>query len=315
MADRFVVGDTVTLTNTFKVSGTATDPTTISLVVTDPTGTATTYTYAGSTITRTSTGLYTKNITASTAGLWSYTWTGTGAAADVESGSFDVHPVQPPTAPSVDILTLVEAKRALNMSADDLTRIEVLTAAITAVSQTLDEVCGPIMARTITSERCDGGDYCVTLRHWPVVSVSSVVEYSGTSATTLTEETAGTAPASGYLLEPYSGLANTSAYTGLITRRSGGYDYPFAAGRRNVVVTYSAGRFTTNNSATNGGVTEQFKHAARLTLENWWQQFRDSIATVGEFETPVQSFPRFAVPAAARQLLGGEVHDDPVRLG
>jgi len=62
-------------------------------------------------------------------------------------------------------------------------------------------------------------------------------------------------------------------------------------------------------------VTEQFKHAARLTLENWWQQFRDSIATVGEFETPVQSFPRFAVPAAARQLLGGEVHDDPVRLG
>ena len=49
MADRLVVGDTVTLTNTFKVSGTATDPTTISLVVTDPAGTATTYTYAAAT--------------------------------------------------------------------------------------------------------------------------------------------------------------------------------------------------------------------------------------------------------------------------
>ena len=30
MAERFVVGDTVTLSNTFKVSGTATDPTTVS---------------------------------------------------------------------------------------------------------------------------------------------------------------------------------------------------------------------------------------------------------------------------------------------
>ena len=41
MADRFVVGDTVTLTNTFKVSGAATDPTAVSLAVTTPDGTAT----------------------------------------------------------------------------------------------------------------------------------------------------------------------------------------------------------------------------------------------------------------------------------
>lgn len=95
MAERFVVGDTVTLSNTFKVSGTATDPTTVSLTVTDPTGTATTYTYAGATITRTSTGLYTKNITASTAGRWAYRWTGTGTAADVESGVFDVVALDP----------------------------------------------------------------------------------------------------------------------------------------------------------------------------------------------------------------------------
>jgi len=216
---------------------------------------------------------------------------------------------------AVDVLTLNEAKQALRVNDSDTTNGALLAAAITAVSQTLDEVCGPIMTRTVTSERCDGGDYCVNLRYWPVTAVSSVVEYSGTSATTLTEETAGTAPASGYMLEPYTGLANSSAYTGRIIRRSGGWDYPFPVGRGNVVVTYTAGRFTTNNSATNGGVTEQFKAAARMTLENWWQQFRDAIANVGEFEVPVASFPRFAVPAAARQLLGGEVHDDPVRLG
>lgn len=96
MSERFVVGDTVTLTNTFAVSGTATDPTTISLVVTDPTGTATTYTYAGGTITRAATGQYTKTLVASTVGRWLLVWTGTGAAADVALSSFEVYSATPP---------------------------------------------------------------------------------------------------------------------------------------------------------------------------------------------------------------------------
>lgn len=96
MADRFVVGATVTLTNTFAVSGTATDPTTVSLVVTDPAGTATTYTYAGGTITRTGTGAYSKTIVTSTVGRWLLVWTGTGAAADVALGSFEVYSATPP---------------------------------------------------------------------------------------------------------------------------------------------------------------------------------------------------------------------------
>ncbi len=79
-----------TLTNTFLVSGVATDPTTISLVVTDPAGTATTYTYAGATITRTSAGLYTKDIPCTAAGLWTYVWIGIGAASDVQPGSWFV---------------------------------------------------------------------------------------------------------------------------------------------------------------------------------------------------------------------------------
>ena len=46
-----------TLTNTFTVSGVAIDPTTISLVITTPAGTATTYTYALGEITRSSAGV------------------------------------------------------------------------------------------------------------------------------------------------------------------------------------------------------------------------------------------------------------------
>lgn len=216
---------------------------------------------------------------------------------------------------AVDVLTLTEAKQALRVNDSDTTNGALLAAAITGVSQALDEVCGPIMTRTITSERHDGGDYEITLHHFPVYSVTSVTDYNGTASQSLTEETVGTIPTAGYLLAPYQGLQATNCYGPTITRRSGGWDYPFSAGRRNVAVTYVAGRFTTNNSTTNGGVAESFKAAARMTLENWWQQFNQGITSVGEYEVPASSFPRFAIPAAARQLLGGEVHDDPVRIG
>jgi hypothetical protein len=80
-----------TLTNTFQVASVNTDPTTITLVVTDPVGVATTYTYAGATITKTATGIYTKDIPCTTAGLWTYVWVGTGAASDVAPGSWFVN--------------------------------------------------------------------------------------------------------------------------------------------------------------------------------------------------------------------------------
>ena len=118
MAERFVVGDTVTLTNTFKVSGTATDPTAISLVITDPAGTATTYTYAGNTITKSSVGVYTKSVTVSTAGRWAFKWTGTGTAADVESDVFDVAPLDPSAASPFATVAELEAYTGASIATD-----------------------------------------------------------------------------------------------------------------------------------------------------------------------------------------------------
>jgi hypothetical protein len=94
MASVFYVStaEIATVSNTFKVNGTATDPTTVSLTITTPSGAATTYTYAASQITKTSTGLYTKDITCSEAGTWSYLWEGTGAASDAEAGTWTVFP-------------------------------------------------------------------------------------------------------------------------------------------------------------------------------------------------------------------------------
>jgi hypothetical protein len=79
-----------TLTNTFSVLGAPTDPTAISLVVTDPTGAATTYTFALAEITKTGTGIYTKDIACTVAGEWQAVWTGTGAASDAQAVTWTV---------------------------------------------------------------------------------------------------------------------------------------------------------------------------------------------------------------------------------
>lgn len=92
MATVFFEGasELATLTNTFTVDGVATDPTTVSLTITDPTQTSTTYTYAAAQITRTGTGVYTKDIPCTLAGTWTYQWVGTTAASDVVAGTWQV---------------------------------------------------------------------------------------------------------------------------------------------------------------------------------------------------------------------------------
>lgn len=65
-------------------AGAATDPSTVSLIVRDPAGTETTYTYAGGTVSKASTGSYYKDLQLTQAGLWSYRWIGTGAVEAVD---------------------------------------------------------------------------------------------------------------------------------------------------------------------------------------------------------------------------------------
>lgn len=83
-------GDTVTLRVEFKVSDVLTDPTTVGLTVTDPSGDSTPFTYAGGTITKDSTGKFSKSLACSEAGEWVYTFTGTGAVAAVGTGRFAI---------------------------------------------------------------------------------------------------------------------------------------------------------------------------------------------------------------------------------
>lgn len=84
----FDVGDVVRVQSAFTVSGTATDPTTVTLSVKEPDGTVTSYTYAAAEITKSTTGVYYKDISIDASGTWSYRWVGTGAVATAEEGQF-----------------------------------------------------------------------------------------------------------------------------------------------------------------------------------------------------------------------------------
>lgn len=85
------LGESITLTITDTVSGVLTDPGAISVAVTDPTLTVTTYTTSSSpALVHVSTGDYTLTLTPVLTGNFSFTGTTTGTAAATYSGTFTV---------------------------------------------------------------------------------------------------------------------------------------------------------------------------------------------------------------------------------
>jgi hypothetical protein len=188
----------------------------------------------------------------------------------------------------VDLLTLADAKLAIGNNAGTANDV-LLASAITGVSQFLDELCGPIVQREIDAEKHDGGRCDVIVDYYPIASVSTATEYRRTTAVTLTEETPGVLPADGFIVEPLEGR--------LIRRRSG-RDYHFADGRKNVVVTYVAGRYVDT-----GHVAERFKRAAGITLANYWRREhgggQGAIGIVGI---------TFGLPDAAKKWIEKDIH-------
>lgn len=84
-----------TLTNTFLLNNVASDPTTISCVITDPTGNQTTHTYQGASpadIAKVAIGEYQLEVACTITGLWAYVWIGTGNVSDIQAGTWTVQP-------------------------------------------------------------------------------------------------------------------------------------------------------------------------------------------------------------------------------
>jgi len=164
-------------------------------------------------------------------------------------------------ADTLDVCTLEDVKAALGMQ--DGSFDAELADYITAVSRMLDKKCGAIVQRTITAEELTStwasnmAPYpLASFRFVPIVTVTTLTMYEGTTATVLTEQTPGTAPSDGYRLD---------RDTGSVRRLRAGAPYPFPA-FSTLVATYSAGRY-----ATTSAVDERFSSAAKLTIVEEWR--------------------------------------------
>lgn len=176
-----------TLTNTFKVAGTPTDPTTISLTVTTPAQVSTTYTYAAAQITRSSAGVYTKDITCNEHGEWTYLWEGTGTASDAEPGTWPVFQ----TSLGRLYAPIATLKSRLGMAATDVLDDLELAAVVFAASRSVEQYCERLFYRSAagtvaTFEPTDR--YCLKLPEFAdLVSVATLktdTAGDGTFATT-----------------------------------------------------------------------------------------------------------------------------------
>ena len=179
---RYDLGDDVLITLTVTdTDGTAVNPSSIALSLTDPSGNA-----SAPTTSNTAVGAYQATVSADEAGRWRYTWTTTGPAG-VEAGYFDVYalaPVTPEPLATVDdlearvgALTTAQAARADALLADAsaLVRLE-------ARGQTINRVTNDeVVLRPYGNE--------IRLPQRPVVSVASVkaIDREGGTDLTLTD--------------------------------------------------------------------------------------------------------------------------------
>jgi hypothetical protein len=84
----YLLGNAVTIQSAFSVSSTNTDPTTVTLELTDPSGN--TDTFSTTDLTHSATGTYTYEVTPDEAGYWKYRFVGTGAVVAANSFKFVV---------------------------------------------------------------------------------------------------------------------------------------------------------------------------------------------------------------------------------
>lgn len=207
--------------------------------------------------------------------------------------------------PATDLLSLDEAKRACRIGENDTEDEDLLIAYNSAAAEFLDDWVGPTVVRSVTTEVHDGLNRhqtgyrtAIVLRRRPVLSISL-----------LTANGAVLAQTTDYLADPYP--YDDSLFSGILRRMwgnvVGGWDY----GTANVICSYSAGRVLQTSN-----VSPRFKRAAGIVLENLWRDREAGVEELGEFTLPRQSFPTFAMPRAAAQLLAREVgHAETFGIG
>ena len=187
------------------------------------------------TVTNTSTGNYSASFTSTQVGRHSIRWVVTGANAGAFSDAFDVN-----AADLRGLISLQDAKDALNIPATSTSNDDELRLFISAATQVIEYLAGNILSQSV-SDTFDGGYSTVLLTQQPINSVTSVTE----NGVTL--------PASAY---------STNLTAGTVSRIIGNTWYAFLPGKQNVTVTYSTGSAI---------VPASVQLAARELVRHWWQ--------------------------------------------
>lgn len=158
---------------------------------------------------------------------------------------------------TLDLITLAELKGFLRpedsseLSAEDTH----LTALITAVSMAIEDYCRLPLIKQAQSETLDGDDGtdAIYLRAFPVDTAQTITVVE--SSTTLVQNT-------DYIVDPLIGRLRRIPGSDATSTR--GWDQ----GLRNVVITYTAGRF-----ANTAAVDERVKLAARILCKTVHENF------------------------------------------
>jgi hypothetical protein len=280
------LGDVVTIpaTITDQTTGNPLDAGSITLTVTKPDGT--TDPFNGGQITHDSTGNYHVDYTPAAAGRYTYRWVVTGTGAGAYTDVFDVLAADPQL-----LISLSQARAGLRLPVGQTVDDEDLRQLIAAAAGPMEDLCGPILARAC-DEWHDGGATSVRLLQAPAMSITAVVEcYGAGYARPLTQQ-----PLDGSTFDAFG--YTVDLVDAIITRRASGTAVAFVAGRRNIHVTYPAGRAV---------ISQNLLRATRRLIRWLWQTEMQGQRPTGQAPDQVTFTPAgFAVPNAVAELCAAE---------
>lgn len=264
-----IVGETIAWAITVTDSaGAAADP------GTGPTATVTLpdATSASATVTKTATGAYTATLVSTLAGRYRCTWSASGA------NSSDFPFVQVADVSAADpryIISIEDARAALNLATSDRTPDEEIRLYVQAATEIVEDLVGPVLTASVT-EKHTGGGYALGLFR------------KATAITSVTED--GTALTSGdYSLDPNSGLLWRGTYPG-----AGTWSADTTAG---ITVVYTVGAAVVPPSVILAG-RELVRHLYAVGQQPWRQPYG------GGIEDAMLTTPSgYAVPNRVVQLL------------
>lgn len=233
MQTSYDVGDAATLAVELRDDDAALTDATVTLSITLPDGTTST-----PSVSHISTGVYQASFTTTLPGLHQYRWAASGALVSAENDSFHVLPTSPGF-----IISLAEAKQALNLTDDDTYDDDELRTYVAAASVVVGMLDRSYVAESKTW-KTSGGRASVVLPDSPIVSVTSIETSDGV-----------TLPATAYAVDEDAGI---------IDYLTGCFPVPYAVPRANdIEVTYVVG---------DSVVPANVRLAARELVRHWFQR-------------------------------------------